>query len=106
MLSGIKIPDDGFKTIVVDPPWPYGKWGKGSAKCALSGSPHNISMGGLKHDRSPNFYCIDFLILLCFSRCSASDSLLHSENPESGGENERAHRQDTFYFGKGGKTWS
>lgn len=31
-----------YKTIVVDPPWKYGKWGKGSTKCALSGKPQNI----------------------------------------------------------------
>jgi N6-adenosine-specific RNA methylase IME4 len=30
-----------FKTIVVDPPWKYGAWGKGSDKCALAGKSQN-----------------------------------------------------------------
>ena len=29
-----------YKTIVIDPPWKYGKWGKGSLKCK---SPHTKS---------------------------------------------------------------
>ena len=31
-----------FKTICADPPWQYGKWGKGSDKCALAGKPQNV----------------------------------------------------------------
>ena len=31
-----------YKTIVADPPWQYGKWGKGSDKCAMAGKPQNI----------------------------------------------------------------
>jgi len=30
-----------YKTIVADPPWPYGKWGKGSDKCVMAGKPQN-----------------------------------------------------------------
>ncbi len=29
-IKNIAIPLGGFKTIVIDPPWPYGKWGKAS----------------------------------------------------------------------------
>lgn len=29
-LSGLDVPDGGYKTIVIDPPWQYGKWGKAS----------------------------------------------------------------------------
>ena len=31
-----------YKTIVVDPPWQYEKWGKGSEKCALAGKEQNV----------------------------------------------------------------
>lgn len=30
-----------YQTIVVDPPWQYGAWGKGSAKCMCHGLPCN-----------------------------------------------------------------
>lgn len=29
-FDNIKIPDGGYRTLVVDPPWKYGKWGKAS----------------------------------------------------------------------------
>lgn len=29
-FNKIKLPDGGYSTIVVDPPWQYGKWGKAS----------------------------------------------------------------------------
>jgi len=32
-----------YRTIVADPPWQYGKWGKGSDKYALSGKSQNVS---------------------------------------------------------------
>jgi len=41
--TGIYIPDGGFRCIVVDPPWKYGKWGKGSDKCAMAGKPQNVA---------------------------------------------------------------
>ena len=31
-----------YRTIVADPPWKYGKWGKGSNKCALAGKAQNV----------------------------------------------------------------
>ena len=31
-----------YKTIVADPPWQYGKWGKGSDKCAMAGKHQNM----------------------------------------------------------------
>ena len=30
MIDDIAIPQDGYRTIVIDPPWRYGKWGKAS----------------------------------------------------------------------------
>lgn len=41
-LDRFVIPNGGYKCIVADPPWKYGKWGKGSAKCALAGKPQNV----------------------------------------------------------------
>lgn len=37
IFSGIIVPVGGFHTIVVDPPWRYGKWGKASV------APHGSS---------------------------------------------------------------
>lgn len=34
-LDRIVIPHGGFRTIVADPPWKYGKWGKASEKAFL-----------------------------------------------------------------------
>lgn len=31
-----------YKTIVIDPPWRYGKWGAGGANCLLRGKPYDI----------------------------------------------------------------
>jgi N6-adenosine-specific RNA methylase IME4 len=31
-----------YQTIYVDPPWIYGKWGKGSDKCAMANSSANV----------------------------------------------------------------
>lgn len=42
-VDPLVIPDGGFRCIVVDPPWQYGKWGKGSDKCQLAGKPQNIA---------------------------------------------------------------
>lgn len=30
IFAGLEVPAGGFKTIVADPPWKYGKWGKAS----------------------------------------------------------------------------
>ena len=35
MLDRLVIPHGGFRTIVADPPWKYGKWGKASEKAFL-----------------------------------------------------------------------
>ena len=40
-LDRLVIPHGGYRTIVADPPWQYGKWGKGSDACALAGKPQN-----------------------------------------------------------------
>ena len=40
----IPFPEKKYKTIVVDPPWKYGKWGKGSKKCLLAESKSNIDI--------------------------------------------------------------
>ncbi len=44
ILDDIVVPDGGYRCIVVDPPWKYGKWGKGSNKCVLAGKKQNIDM--------------------------------------------------------------
>lgn len=33
-----------YKTIVADPPWKYGKWGKGSNNCVLDGKKQNVDI--------------------------------------------------------------
>ena len=38
------LPAGPFKCIVADPPWKYGKWGKGSANCVFAGKPQNVEV--------------------------------------------------------------
>ena len=33
-----------YHTIVIDPPWKYGKWGKASKNSVFANSPHNIDI--------------------------------------------------------------
>jgi N6-adenosine-specific RNA methylase IME4 len=33
-----------YKTIVIDPPWQYGKWGKASQNSVFADSPHNVDI--------------------------------------------------------------
>ena len=33
-----------YRTIVADPPWKYGKWGKGSQNSIFANSPHNVDI--------------------------------------------------------------
>jgi N6-adenosine-specific RNA methylase IME4 len=40
-LDALVIPYGGYRTIVADPPWKYGKWGKGSDASAFAGKPQN-----------------------------------------------------------------
>jgi len=42
-VEPFKIPEGGYKTIVVDPPWEYGKWGKASIAPKGSGYQPNDS---------------------------------------------------------------
>tara|TARA_R110000824_G_scaffold84445_2_gene210649 strand:- start:121 stop:705 length:585 start_codon:yes stop_codon:yes gene_type:complete len=45
LLDGIVVPAGGYKTILVDPPWKYGKWGKASiAPRGSSYEPQNSNM--------------------------------------------------------------
>jgi N6-adenosine-specific RNA methylase IME4 len=39
-----KFPMGKYKTIVVDPPWKYGKWGAGSKKCVRFGKECNTDI--------------------------------------------------------------
>jgi len=41
-LEQIQFPEKKYKTIVVDPPWKYGKWGKGSNKAKYANMDFNI----------------------------------------------------------------
>ena len=38
----MNFPDKRYQVVYADPPWQYGKWGKGSSKCLLHGKPQNI----------------------------------------------------------------
>jgi len=33
-----------YKTIVIDPPWKYGRWGAGSKNCLLAENEHNVEL--------------------------------------------------------------
>ena len=41
-LDRLVIPHGGFRTIVADPPWKYGKWGKGSSKARYADKAFNV----------------------------------------------------------------
>ncbi len=41
-LERLVIPHGGYKCIVVDPPWKYGKWGKGSNKSRYVGKLFDV----------------------------------------------------------------
>ncbi len=42
-LNRLVIPHGGYRTIVADPPWKYGKWGKGSSKARYADMTFNLN---------------------------------------------------------------